>query len=83
MRSGRFAEVCSKATISLNIEIVVPSCRYVREVGGQYKSRGDTMTFKISPHRLDWILPGRVKMRWRNWSDVGAKETVNCQCPRM
>ena len=83
MRSGRFAEVCSKATIGLNIEIVVPSCRYVGEVGGQYRSGGDTMAFRISSHRLDRILPGRVEMRWRNWSDVGAKETVSCQCPRM
>ena len=36
------------------------------------------MTFRISPCRLDRILPGRVEMRWRNWSDVGAKETVSC-----
>ena len=41
------------------------------------------MAFRISPHRLGRILPGRVEMRWRNWGDVGAKETVNCQCPRM
>ena len=63
-------EVCSKATIGLNIEIVVPSCRYVGEVGGQYRSGGGA--------RLDRILPGRVEMRWRNWSAVGAKETVSC-----
>ena len=81
MRSERFAEVCSKATISLNIEIVVPSCRYVGEVGGQYRSGGGTMPFRISPHRLGRI-PGGVEVRWRNWGDVGAKETVSCQCPR-
>ena len=74
-------EVCSKTTISLNIEIVVPSCRYVGEVGGQYRSGEGAMTFRISSHRLDRILPGRVEMRWRNWSDVGANETVSC--PRM
>ena len=62
----------------LNIEIVVPNCRYVGEVGGQYRSGGGVMAFRISPHGLDRILPDRVEMRWRNWGDVGAKETVSC-----
>ena len=78
MRSGRFAEVCSKATIGLNIEIVVRAVGTLGKLGGQYRSGGGTMAFRISPHRLGRILPGRVEMRWRNWGDVGAKETVSC-----